>query len=324
MPVSETAGTAVGHTLPDSNPASGTRIDSPHVCEAISTAGVPPRQGDDSDAPRDSDAAGQQLRTQAAQLAEHLRAREKELDHREAALNARAAQMESEERAWRLRLSERMAELAQNEKTPEPGDASLEGQSKGTVPFSGRRFAPVPENRDSPQQRTAAEDCRLRQELEEQRRAIERRSEQLDRSQIALEQTREELGRLHRETLEFRLATEELWLRLSTAAPAAELIHSLGQIRGKLAEHYRLANAELQEKKAELERLRDELAREHGKLARKKRQFDRWVATCREEVSQQADRLTARQRELERRLTLSDAGCGTGSSSPGRRESARR
>ena len=82
-------------------------------------------------------------------------------------------------------------------------------------------------------------------ELEEQRRAVARRSEQLDRSRAALEQFRGELGQLHRETLEIRLATEELWVQLSGVAPPAALIQSLGGIRNKLAEHYRSAQSEL-------------------------------------------------------------------------------
>ena len=90
-------------------------------------------------------------------------------------------------------------------------------------------------------------------ELEEQRRAVARRSEQLDRSRAALEQLRGELGQLHRETLEIRLATEELWVQLSGVAPPAALIQSLGGIRNKLADHYRSAQSELRARKEEIE-----------------------------------------------------------------------
>ena len=43
--------------------------------------------------PPHDEAEAQQLQVQAAQLAAHLRNREKELDHREAQLNARTAQL---------------------------------------------------------------------------------------------------------------------------------------------------------------------------------------------------------------------------------------
>ena len=47
----------------------------------------------------EAEAAGGQIRTQAVQLAEHLRTRQKDLDHREAELNARVAQFENDRSA---------------------------------------------------------------------------------------------------------------------------------------------------------------------------------------------------------------------------------
>src|ERR1035441_8612310 len=46
-----------------------------------------------SSPPPDPEAISQQVQAQAAQLAEHLRGRQQELDHREAELNAWAAQL---------------------------------------------------------------------------------------------------------------------------------------------------------------------------------------------------------------------------------------
>jgi chromosome segregation ATPase len=106
---------------------------------------------------------------------------------------------------------------------------------------------------------------------------------------------------MHRETLEIRLATEELWAELSGTAPAAALTRSLGRIRSRLAEHYRTANLELHQKKEELEQLRGQLSQQYEKLVRQKRNFDAWVAECREEVEQQAARLVARGEDLDRR-----------------------
>ena len=78
-----------------------------------------------------------------------------------------------------------------------------------------------------------------------------------------LEELRAELGRMHRETLEIRLATEELWVQVSGVAPPAVLTRSLGQIRARLADHYRLAGSELDEQKEELQTIRCELAEQH-------------------------------------------------------------
>ena len=55
----------------------------------------------------DPDAINRQVEVQAMQLAEHLRGRQQELDHREAELNARAAKLESDSRSVRLWLEER-------------------------------------------------------------------------------------------------------------------------------------------------------------------------------------------------------------------------
>lgn len=157
-------------------------------------------------------------------------------------------------------------------------------------------------------QRMAQEQRRALAELDEKRQAIERRSEQLDQNWTALEQMRNELGRMHRETLEIRLATEELWVQMAGSAPPAAITHSLGQIRSRLADDYRLANVELGEKKRELQALYDQLAAQHEKLRRHKEELERWTTARQEEIQQQAQRLVAREQELEHQeVTYRDA-----------------
>ena len=106
---------------------------------------------------------------------------------------------------------------------------------------------------------------------------------------------------MHRETLEIRLATEELWAELAGSTPPAELTRSLGRIRGRLAEHYRMANADVEQKKSEIKQLRDHLSEQYEKLVRQKRSFDEWAAACRDEAEQQAARLQAQVEDIERR-----------------------
>jgi hypothetical protein len=149
-------------------------------------------------------------------------------------------------------------------------------------------------------QRMAADHRRGLAELEEQRFALARRSEHVDQCRTALEQLRGELGRMHRETLEIRLATEELWVQLSGTAPAVTLTRSLGQVRAKLAEQYRMANAELSQQRKELDEIRAQLAVQHEKLMVQKRDLDAWANRREEEVQQQVARLVAREQELER------------------------
>lgn len=278
-----------------------------------------------------AEAVARQVRTQAAQLAEHLRARQKELDHREAALNARAAQLDRDARVARLWLNERMAEL-EDKTEPECPDVSAQEESlrriaeslevrQGQIEESETRLAAergevqrlhqqwtedrqrLEQEGQAQRERLAAQQQRELAELDEKRRALAHRNELVDQSQAALEQLRQELGRMHRETLEIRLATEELWVQLSGAAPPAALTRSLGRIRSKLADHYRLSNAELHQRTQELEKVRRRMAAEYEKLLRQKRQFDQWTAECRDEVEQQAARLLVRGEELDRRET---------------------
>jgi hypothetical protein len=135
-------------------------------------------------------------------------------------------------------------------------------------------------------------------ELDARRESLEKRAEHVENCRTALVQLRSELQGLHRETLEIRLATEELWAQLSGAAPPAALTRSLGRIRTQLADQYRLANAELLEQKKELAAIRDQLAAQYEKLVGQKQQFERWADGRREETEQQASRLIAREQEL--------------------------
>ncbi len=123
-------------------------------------------------------------------------------------------------------------------------------------------------------------------DLNRRREAVQRRDGQVDQSRIALRQLRAELARMHRETLEVRLATEELWSQLSTVAPPEALTRSLGRIRSKLADDYRRANAELIDRKTELETIRGQLATQYEALVQQKRQFEQWADAKREEIAQ--------------------------------------
>lgn len=162
----------------------------------------------------------------------------------------------------------------------------------------------VQEQARTERQRMAAEHHRVLAELDEKRQSLARRSEHVDQCRAALEQLREELGQMHRETLEIRLATEELWVQLSGSSPPAALTRSLGQIRAKLAKGYQQVGEELTERKQELEALRSQVAEEHGRLVRAKEDWERWAARRQEEIDQQAQRLLAREQVLDRQETV--------------------
>ena len=109
---------------------------------------------------------------------------------------------------------------------------------------------------------------------------------------------------MHQEMLEVRLATEELWVQLSESAPPDALQTSLEQIQARLAEHRRAADAELAQRREELNGLRSQLAEEYRKLLGNKEEFELWAARRQQQIEQQAQRLIAREQELDRRETV--------------------
>lgn len=283
------------------------RIDPPH--EAYSTVPAPDPSAvlpPSTATPVADEPAAEQIRLQADQLAAHLRSRQKELDHREAELNSRIARWESESRAARLWLDERDADVASRDDESARQQQEVEKRlarlaaAEAVLEKRGQQPGQPAGLDENPAvgEQAAATQQQAMAELEQRRQAVQRRAEHVDQCRAALVQLRDELGRMHRETLEIRLATEELWVQLSGDAPPAALTRSLGRIRTKLAEQYRHANAELAEQRKELEAIRVQLVEQHAALAVEKRRFDEWIADRQQELDQQASRLVAREDEL--------------------------
>jgi hypothetical protein len=278
--------------------------------------------------------ADERLKMQAEQLAEQLRERQTELDYRESQIHARLAQMDSDMRAARLWLTEREDQLALREERIAVSEKELKSRLERLAAVESNSEA-IQNAQNDPQPHSHPLDAEIRrlhqqllqqrrqmldesrerqerfellrkqalEELESKRRAVQRRAEQVDHSRTALRQTRTELARMHRETLELRLATEEVWCRLSGEAPPAALSQSLSRIRSQLAEHYAQANADMQRQQAELEEVKAQLSEQCQALLRQKNQFKQWVAEENEQSQRQAARLQARERQLEERET---------------------
>lgn len=85
----------------------------------------------------------------------------------------------------------------------------------------------------------------IESQLAEKREKIERQARTNEQIQIILQRCREEIERKHRETLQLRLATEELWVRMSDGVPSTTMLQSLSKIRSRLADEYREAEARL-------------------------------------------------------------------------------
>jgi hypothetical protein len=147
--------------------------------------------------------------------------------------------------------------------------------------------------------RLADQQRRSEAELAEQRLAIERQSEELDHRQAALDQSGDEVSQLHRETLELRLATEELWAQLAGNLPPAVLTHALGQTRAKLDEHYRLVIEQVDQRRAELGQMRTELASAEELLEAQNTQLQSWVVQRNQDLEARAEVLARQEQQLE-------------------------
>ncbi len=188
-----------------------------------------------ADEPSKTDLAKQQLQRQAEQLADYLRDRQNQLDHRKAQLNAEIALMESEVRGARLWLSEREAELAEQRQALENQEKEFLERLERLAAAEGalQRQAGPGEDSSDLSARLSTENkrfARLAEELNEERRQWEIRQRQAEnalqyeRQQFENEQAAcQQLLRQRESQLEkHRQALEERAAKASTA-PASSL-----------------------------------------------------------------------------------------------------
>ncbi len=150
--------------------------------------------------------------------------------------------------------------------------------------------------------------------LARQRQALARQSERLDRRKAALEKSRAEVAELHREALEWRIVTEELWAELTGWYRSGALQQTVAELRRRLAEHYRLAAADAAEQRQALAAMRDELAAAADRLAQARRELVDWAELRSQELALQQERhrgadqggLAARGRRRQQRSDLHD------------------
>jgi hypothetical protein len=146
-------------------------------------------------------------------------------------------------------------------------------------------------------QRLADEQRRREAELLEKRKLVEQMAGEVNARRAAVENEHDDVLQLHRETLELRLATEELWNQLITVQPSAKLTQALGQGRQRLAEQYRLEASELDRRKVVLDDLRAKIAGQIEELTERHEQMTVWFADRRTELEQHAAALVAREQE---------------------------
>ena len=300
----------------------------------------------------DADLAPDRLRAQARQLAGHLRAKQRDLDRREAEMNALVAKIENEQRASRLWLREKEYEYSEREAALQKTLAELDERAAGmsVVEISvdrdleearrtarrleeqerkfaerERRFrqseamleehtAQLASDRrqlDAEREKYARElheerkvlarrESQSEAELEARRKVLEQRCEALDGREESVEQLQSDVTKMHREALELRLVTEQLWAQLAGTAAPAELTQSMGRIRARIADHYRLAEENLTKQREELRQLAAKLDRRQHDLRQQRADLQSWLDNREEEIEEQAERLVTREQELDR------------------------
>ncbi len=260
----------------------------------------------------------QQLDTHRAASLDMIRRQHKDLERQRASLERREKQWEKaasrpSATALRLEQSLRQEEAALKKRRGNLDEAELklaEAQAKSALLRERLREARQQfreELRDE-RRRLALEQRETMAELQKKRDGLARRSRYVDNCHAKLVQLRTELGEMHRETLDVRLATEELWVQLSGTTPPAALAESLAEMRNRLSQHYRESANDLSRQKSELETAREEMAEQLEAVLKRKQDVDSWARSQEGELRQQAKRLRDREGELQRReADLSDA-----------------
>lgn len=130
--------------------------------------------------------------------------------------------------------------------------------------------------------------------------AVMKRQAELDRRQCQVDQLFSETIKLHREALEMRLATEQLWSELVERFTSEELAKRLAAIRDRLTDHYRLANENLSQRQDEMHEMRQALNEQQQRLRTQRRELQLWIDRRYDEIESRTAQLITREREMDR------------------------
>ena len=139
-------------------------------------------------------------------------------------------------------------------------------------------------------------------ELTKRRAALRRQRDKLQTRGRVLQRMLANLKLIHRESREVRLATEQLWVHLSEKAPPTVLTESIGRIRDKLADHFRLMSTNVARQKESIQRLGSKLRDHFHQLKQQRDELERWLMRRDEDFQQQTARLVAREQQFDRQL----------------------
>lgn len=137
--------------------------------------------------------------------------------------------------------------------------------------------------------------------VESEKRLLAERKIELDRRKAVLHRMQDETQALHREALEMRLVTEQLWARLSEQSPGDHLNELLTSLRARLDSHYATTKNTLLDRKNELMVLKNCIHEKQAELREQSHKLQDWVESRHEEIKSYAAQLDAREMLLDRR-----------------------
>lgn len=232
---------------------------------------------------------------------ESLRLRAEELDRRAAELDAAGRQLADrfggEGRGGLEALEAYRGQLEHSEKLL----ATAQGQWQEKFRDLAEQRAAFARFVETERKKLADERRRWGETHQQDARELKRQQSELANRQGALEALRADVVRRQQETLEIRLATEELWSQLSAEAPPAAIANSLGQIRLRLTEEFRLAKADLASERSTIKQLAEQVAGQHRQVAEKREQLQSWLASRLRDFEQLSSQLAERERQVEER-----------------------
>jgi hypothetical protein len=242
----------------------------------------------------------EQLQLQVAQLAGHLRERLREVDRREATLNARVAQLESDLRSNRMWLRER--ELGFQERENE-----LKRQIEELQERAGSRGLELGGLAgDSLASELAAREAEIQEREQQLQLREDRQSErrfEVDRQFAALRHA-QQLWQQQQERQEQQLADDRERLEREAIEMRQQISHDVEQVVDQREEQLRTAELLVREHAQELDRDRAALAAEREQWQQQKSRQQQAIEELRTsaeaELTDRRTRLEARQEWIER------------------------
>jgi hypothetical protein len=147
----------------------------------------------------------------------------------------------------------------------------------------------------------AEQELKQQNQVQEARSQLERRRLELEQRGDALHHLRDRIEAVHRESLEVRAATEELWSQLVGRVQPDWLAGAWGDSRRRLADQFRLARQELIERQQELATTAPRLEAQLAEIEQRRGELQTWWLRRQAELTALADDLHQRRRELDQR-----------------------